>query len=360
MNLVIRADASISIGTGHIMRCLILAELLRQQDVKVFFICREEMGHLCEYIEQKGYKVGRIHDSPIVHETKIDRQIEDATESINILERWNMPINWLIVDHYELDIYWELKLKPKVNNVMVIDDLANRRHDCDLLLDQNFHLNFEKRYDTLVPSYCTKLLGPRHVLLRPEFLRERNKRERDGVIRRILIFYGGSDPTNETVKAIKAIQTMKLSNLEVDVVVGQANPYKNTIRDLCSQSYNFNYYCQINNMAELMCRADLSLGAGGGTMWERCYLGLPAIITEIATNQVEAVAAVGTQGAVWTLGWHELVTIEVIADKIQKALEVPNELKEMSRKAQLLMSGEDHNSSNQLIEEIIGRYRCDS
>src|SRR5690606_26558309 len=132
---------------------------------------------------------------------------------------------------YSIDIQWELKLRTYVNRIMVIDDLANRRHDCDLLLDQNLYENMEQRYMGLVPETCKLLLGPRYALLRPEFREARKKlRPRDGTVRRILIFFGGTDPTNETLKAIEAVRLLNCSDIEVDVVVGAKNPHRDLIK----------------------------------------------------------------------------------------------------------------------------------
>ncbi|MBW2737276.1 MAG: UDP-2,4-diacetamido-2,4,6-trideoxy-beta-L-altropyranose hydrolase [Deltaproteobacteria bacterium] len=168
----------------------------------------------------------------------------------------------------------------------VIDDLADRPHDCDLLLDQNFYENLESRYDGLAPSGCKKLLGPKYALLRPEFREERkNLRKRDGYVKRIMIFFGGSDPTNETTKALEAVRMLNRPDIAVDVVVGSANPNKDKINKLCASMANVAYHCQVENMAQLMTAADLFIGGGGSTTWERCCLELPGLIMATAMNQ---------------------------------------------------------------------------
>jgi UDP-2,4-diacetamido-2,4,6-trideoxy-beta-L-altropyranose hydrolase len=156
MNIIIRADASIQIGTGHLMRCLTLANELRSKGIKASFVCRELPGNLCNFIENKGYSVYRLPDSRnVTWQT-------DAEQTKAILNE-EQDADWLIVDHYALDRQWELQMKPHVKKIMVIDDLADRPHHCDLLLDQNLYFNQNTRYDELVPDYCKKLLGPKYA-----------------------------------------------------------------------------------------------------------------------------------------------------------------------------------------------------
>jgi UDP-2,4-diacetamido-2,4,6-trideoxy-beta-L-altropyranose hydrolase len=295
-NLIIRADASVQIGAGHVMRCLTLADELRGRGAEAVFVCREFDGNLCGYIEEKGYIVHRLPVSA-VQEQNIESGLKhaawlgtdwqtDARQVEEIIKDFNTPTDWLVVDHYALDERWEGYLRPYVKKIMVIDDLADRPHDCDLLLDQNFYQNLENRYDGLVPFGCKKLLGPKYALLRPEFREARkNLRKRDGHVRRIMIFFGGSDPSNETAKALEAIRMLNRPDIAVDVVVGSANPHKDKINELCAAMSNIAYHCQVENMAKLMADADLFIGGGGSTTWERCCLGLPGLIISTAINQ---------------------------------------------------------------------------
>jgi len=293
-----RADASVQIGTGHIMRCLTFADELRGRGAEAVFVCREFDGNLCGYIEEKGYVVHRLSVS---NEPEQEHNIEgnlkhaawlgtdwqtDAMQVEEIIKDLDTPPDCLVVDHYALDERWEGYLRPCVKKIMVIDDLADRAHDCDLLLDQNIYENLESRYDSLVPSGCKKFLGPKHALLRPEFSEARkNLRKRDGHVKRIMIFFGGSDSTNETAKALEAIRMLNRPDIAVDVVVGSTNPNKGKINELCATMTNVTYYCQVSNMAKLMADADLFIGGGGSTTWERCCLGLPSLIISTARNQ---------------------------------------------------------------------------
>lgn len=192
-------------------------------------------------------------------------------------------INWVVVDHYDLDVQWERSIRSFAYHLFVIDDLADRMHDCDLLLDQNYYLDLEIRYNDLVPHSCRKLLGPSFILLRDEFINQKRAlRKRDGFIKHILVFFGSSDPTNQTKRVLDALVLLQLNEIEIDVVVGMSNPHRNSIKEHCDQSLGLNFYCQVSNMAELISKADLAIGAGGGAMWERCYLGLPTITVVFA------------------------------------------------------------------------------
>jgi UDP-2,4-diacetamido-2,4,6-trideoxy-beta-L-altropyranose hydrolase len=298
--IVFRTDASVEIGSGHLMRCLTLADQLRSDGAEVAFICRDLPGGMFDLLETRGYRNVRLHCAP----TGAASRHEDPSETIEAVARmFHDGVDWLVVDQYELDAEWERQLRPASRKLMVIDDLANRPHDCDLLLDQNYYRDMDMRYRGLVPEHCVTLLGPDYVLLRPDFMLARQRlRERDGAVRRILVCFGGSDPTNETEKVVEAIRLLERPDIEVDVVVGLANPKREAIRALCDALPNVNFHCQVSNMAELISNADLGVGAGGAAMWERLYLGLPAITVVSASNQERTTKDVSATGAIEYLG----------------------------------------------------------
>lgn len=312
MDVAIRVDASELIGVGHVMRCLVLADQFKAMGGKIVFICANLPGNLAGYIKQRGYMVkiasmdactySSSANSYCLEDYKLttydnldtaclaENWFDDATSSLALLSDEfflsKEKIDLLVVDHYSFDRRWEGKLRPYVKKIMVIDDRANRPHDCDLLLDQNLHYEMESRYDNLIPEKCRLLLGPSYALLRPTFWEARKTlRKRNGIVKTILIFFGGTDPTNETGKALEAIQKLNRPDIAVDVVVGTSNPYKHEISKTCSNMISVNYHCQVENMAELMVKADLAIGAGGSTTWERCSVGLPAITINVADNQ---------------------------------------------------------------------------
>ena len=328
MKVAIRVDSSTMIGSGHLMRCLTLAEQMRKEkNAEVHFISRDLEGNLHGKIKDAGFL---LHVMP--HHS-IDKSLGgydawltvpqdvDAAETKDILRTLG-KVERLVVDNYALDIDWEHEMRPFTDEIFVIDDLANRKHDCDILLDQNFYLNREKRYGGLVPNGCKLLLGPRHALLREEFSEARKHlRKRDGRLQNILVFYGGSDLTNETMKALRALRVFHEMKPEmtVDVIVGASNPHQEEVRTFCDTADVrdwITYHCQVDNMAEYMARANLAFGAGGATTWERCFLELPAIVTTVAENQEKTTEDCAAAGYITYLGRAEEVTEEQIVSEL--------------------------------------------
>ncbi|MGZ0087104.1 UDP-2,4-diacetamido-2,4,6-trideoxy-beta-L-altropyranose hydrolase [Caldibacillus thermoamylovorans] len=347
MNILFRVDSSFAIGTGHVMRCLTLARMLKEAGCAVYFAMRVGVGDLCDEVESRGFPVFRLtYDGPLSQEM-------DAQWTIDVVRGFPQPIDWCIVDHYELDRRWEENVKAYVRRVMVIDDLANRPHECDILLDQNYYRQAQQRYHGLVPSSCRLFLGPKYLLLRPEFEEARQSAPiRNGQVRRLLLFFGGSDPTNETEKVLQALRDLHFTPVKVDVVVGKANPKRSKIQEMCLEM-NINYHCQINYIAELMAEADLSCGAGGVTMWERCFLGLPSIVTIVAKNQRQSVKDTAEYGAIWNLGWHGDVKVSDYADILNRAISSPDELAYMSEKALELLGNKEKYMVHPVVQAIL-------
>ncbi|MCX6827208.1 MAG: UDP-2,4-diacetamido-2,4,6-trideoxy-beta-L-altropyranose hydrolase [candidate division Zixibacteria bacterium] len=363
MRIVIRADSSLKIGTGHVMRCLTLAEQLRNNDSDVAFVCRELPGNIISLIKTRGY---RVHCLPYKESSVIDDPqgnkhwdwpaIEkefDAAQTENILKNIEYESDWLVVDHYALNWKWEIKMRPHVNHLMVIDDLADRKHDCDILLDQNYFEQRESRYNDLVPKPCRLLLGPKYALLRSEFIEIRkNLRHRDGHVRRILIFFGGSDLSNETGKAMEAIASLERSDLAVDVVLGISNPHKKEIMNRCRAMQNVVCHYQVDNMAQLMSDADLAIGAGGTTTWERLYLGLPSIIAVLAENQREVTEALTQRGVVWNLGKSSEIKTVDIARLVALAMTEPVTLQRMRQMGQSLFGNTTISGAEKVVQAM--------
>jgi UDP-2,4-diacetamido-2,4,6-trideoxy-beta-L-altropyranose hydrolase len=304
MRIAFRVDATSQIGSGHFMRCLTLADELKKQGVQVCFVSLNLPAHLNDMLVTKGMEYVALSDD-VAQEPSNDlahsywlgiSQAQDSQATIQALADhiWD----WIVVDHYALDERWENAVRGSAKQLMVIDDLADRMHDCDLLLDQNFYADMQTRYSGKVPAHCQLMIGPRYALLRKEFrkLREQIK-PHTGEVKRILVSFGGVDADNYTSQAIDALVAMKSARY-VDVVIGEQHPYLGQIQETCI-AHGYVCHVQTKRMAELMAEADLSIGAGGSAMWERCCLGLPAIIFCIAENQRKQIADASEAGLLY-------------------------------------------------------------
>ncbi len=321
------------------MRCLSLAEHFISRGDKVSFICSELPGYLHDRLKRTGIRVlGQDLSSENSGTKDIDWEI-DAQVTESFLKK-EQDIEWLITDHYSIDKNWETIMRPYVRKIMVIDDMANRFHDCNLLLDQNFYEEMEDRYRSLVPVKCVRLIGPRYALLRPEFRKARESlRKRDGGIRHILIFVAGGDPTNETAKVLNSIILLNRPDITCDVVAGGSNPHSAEIMRICSKLTNVNYFSQVDNMADLMVKADLAIGAGGSITWERCCLGLPTIVFTIAENQVRLTEEAARAGGLVHLGRCSEINSERITHEIENMIRNTEYMKSMSEKGLQTVDG---------------------
>jgi UDP-2,4-diacetamido-2,4,6-trideoxy-beta-L-altropyranose hydrolase len=248
--------------------------------------------------------------------------------------------DWLVVDHYGVDSRWETAARKATRRILAIDDLADRRHDCDVLLDQNLSIAGDSPYSVLVPAGAKLLMGPRYALLRPEFATLRSTlRRRDGFVRRIMICFGGADPQNHTAAALKALRGQSAGIDRIDVVVGAANPHRERIAAQCSGMANALLHCPAPDIAELLAKADLAIGAGGAMSWERACLGVPTVAFGIAENQHKVLEALVEAGCV--VGMPELHTpdTETMAALIKSALTNPALLRGLSRRSAALTDG---------------------
>ncbi|GAC41340.1 UDP-2,4-diacetamido-2,4,6-trideoxy-beta-L-altropyranose hydrolase [Paenibacillus popilliae] len=327
MHIVFRADASVSLGTGHVMRCLVLADMVSHESISIHFVSRSMPNPLQEQMKSKHISLYLTGET--VEEIDLDWK-SDADLFINYVDN-NIPGKpILIVDHYGLDSKWEKAVRPWVNKIIVIDDLANRRHDCDSLLDQNYYRNAHSRYAELVPPHAKLWLGPAYSLVREQFREESPYATVRNRVQRVLVTYGGSDPTGETIKALLAAQNGSFAPITFDIVVGGSYPEPDKIRTICENMHNVNYHFNVSNMAKLMVQADVALGAGGSTQWERCRLGVPTILTVVADNQRECAGELHEAGVVNNLGWHDNVTPEKIKLALLELMNSPDLLRGMS------------------------------
>lgn len=323
MKIVFRCDASIQIGTGHVMRCLTLADALAEKGAECHFICREHTGHLIDVIQQRGHQVHRLplaRELPqqgnvvqqLAHASWLGAtQQEDAELCSALLQE--LQSSWLIVDHYALDERWQKEMRPFCQKIMVIDDLADRQHDCDLLLDQTFGRNSDD-YKPFVPEHCQVLCGAEYALLRPEFAQWRDyslKRREKGQLEHLLINLGGVDKDNITTQILKTLSSASLpESCHITVVMGATAPWvKEVEQQAALMPWPTEVKIGVNTMAELMANSDLAIGAAGATSWERCCLGLPTIMIVLADNQKLAADALDKINAALKLSNDEIFSL---------------------------------------------------
>ena len=356
-NCVIRVDSGQWIGVGHVSRCLTLAEALRWRGMAVHFVCRKHPGAALDWIEDAGFMMHRL---PVLSAESVPASYEgwlgddwrrDAMQTAQIIRDSVGVADWLVVDHYGISEKWESVIRQVAHRIFVIDDLADRKHDCDLLLDQN--LREGNPYRGLLPPTTKVLIGPRYALLRDEFRQARaSVATRSGEIRRIVVFFGGSDPTDETTKAVEALRILNLPNIEVDVIVGKSNLKKDKVAELCAALPYMHFHCQVTDMANFLAQADLALGAAGVSSWERLALGVSALVVAVADNQMENMRQLEKQDVALGLGTSSQVSVRDMVQAIGKMLASPDTVRAMSEKAFELVDGEGARRVVQRMEVV--------
>lgn len=326
MLVVFRADASPALGGGHIMRCLSLANELRRLGADCCFACASPTFATVPALASSGHRYLEL-TAPV-----------DANE---LSKKVPGGCDWLVVDHYEWDASQQAQCRPWARRIMVIDDLADRAHDCDLLLDQTFGRQ-PSSYDGLISRECQPLIGSQYALLRPEFAMSREEslaRRTDGRLERLIVSMGFTDPANATETVLRGIL---LSNLQLAtrVVVGPRSPNLLRIRSLVERNSNiFELHVGTNLMADLMRDADLAFGASGSTAWERCCLGLPSVVMMTADNQQMIARALHRADAAICLGETPEVNSAGISKVLSELCLDSSRLIQLSRNAAAICDG---------------------
>lgn len=338
MNIVFRVDSSSKMGVGHVMRCLSLAIALQERGCSIHFICREHEGHIIHLIEQKGFYVFKLSylchrvvggdtDNVLFHSEWLGTsQVDDARECLQYLSK--NDVDYLIIDHYAIDYRWEENVTTSCGQVMVIDDLADRKHCCDVLLDQTYQRD-EISYQTFVDTNCQLLLGSRYALLRSEFIEWRDaslKRREVPVLKTLLISMGGVDTANVTEKILTALQACSLDkDLRIIVVMGATAVHLASIKEQAKQMATYtDVIVNASNMAELMAKSDLAIGAAGTTTWERAAVGLPSVVFCLAENQKQIALMLQAQGKAIVITERGQIKARLIAifDDLNESLDM--------------------------------------
>ena len=309
MHIVFRADASLAIGNGHVMRCASLAHALQANGAVCSFVCASDVGHLNTYLQSQGFTVWALdtalHAKRLGAETLLSDWQTDARATIDAMQ--DQRIDWVVVDHYGLDAQWESALLAKVPHLMVIDDLANRPHCGELLLDANPG-RWVDDYLALTPSGCNTLIGPQYALMREEI------RQASGLLRserrqheplNLLVTLGGVDKDNITSHVLAVLNRFDSPvPLNIQVVMGPHAPWMAEVVDTSlTMRWPTHVAQNPSNFVALMCTHHIAIGAAGTSALERCCLGLPSINFVLAANQRLSAKALHASHAA---GWVEL------------------------------------------------------
>ncbi|MEW5878971.1 MAG: UDP-2,4-diacetamido-2,4,6-trideoxy-beta-L-altropyranose hydrolase [Pseudomonadota bacterium] len=333
-----RVDAGDRIGLGHAMRCLALADALAARGARTAFVAAALPEETAAQLRARGHAVlalesaGEALRGEAGSELDAAAQRADAVATRDGLAALGRP-DWVVVDHYRLGLEWERAAAGFARRVAVIDDNARRAHDCDLLIDHNVSADWAQ-YDGLLPARTVRLTGPRFALLREGFARANDPAPRPrAAVSRLLVAFGGADPTGETLKALSALAAPGVAALAVDVVVGAANPRLAAIRRRADARGGARVRVDAQRMHELIDEADLAIGAAGVSALERCAMGLPSLLIAVADNQVPIAHALAQRGAAVYLGRAEDVDEDRLARAVGGLMAMPDLVRTMAQKA---------------------------
>lgn len=327
--VVFRADASPVIGGGHIVRCLALADALAAAGWRCTFAVGPETLKTIPALAASG------------HERLTVNHVGENTPA-SLARRFPDGVELLVVDHYGCGDAFESACRTWARRILAIDDLADRAHDCDLLLDQTLGRR-EDEYRSMVPAACQLLLGPKFALLRPQFAAGRRlsagSQGRTGPLRRVLVSLGASDPCGLSAVAARGLQATGL-DIEIDIVLAPDEPRRGALEDLAAASaVRIDLHAGVSDMAALMVRSDLAIGAAGVSSWERCCLGLASLVVVTAENQVGIAAALERAGAIRLLGRGDSVTSEIVAEAVLALANNADSRAQMSARAAAICDG---------------------
>ena len=337
--ITFRTDASMSLGYGHVMRCLALADAFKKLGKKSVFIFSPNGDALYKEVVRKGHEYRILTSSPL-HSLGESEQA-DAYATLSNL---STSTKLVVVDHYQLGMDWEEVIISSDISLLAIDDIF-RSHCSQFLLDQNV-IKSENFYVDNISKDCVYFFGPRYALLSESFQHLRHRVKTRSKLEKIIIFFGGTDPDNETEKALLGVLAAN-KNFKIDVVIGGNNPHRSRLLKLCSSTHS-TLHIQTPHMARLMLDADLAIGAGGSASWERCCMGLPALISTQADNQVPIAATLHELGAVINLGMVDNLTATDYRTAVERL--DPNLINNMSIAA---MSITDGNGASYVASSII-------
>lgn len=335
MTFAIRVDSSTRIGTGHLIRCLTLARVLKSRGEDAVFLCRHLEGNVTNQLESAGFEVLYLEIDQVGKDTL---QNQDAMESLQLIR--DRSANRVILDHYDLSLDWEELIGRQVDDLTVIDDFTHRQHHCDLLLNQNLVPPNDKSYSISPHGAALALIGPKYALLQHEYAQLRSVRSvESSEIERISVFMGGSDPDNVTELTLRSLINMDIKDIAIDVVIGSANPHRTQLLSRFGDNQSITFHSDLSSLASLFSKCDLAIGAGGTTNWERMCLGVPSIVLDIAENQSEICTELARAGLIEHLGSSHTISPINIQDAVEKLHSNVLLRNQYSRKGQVTVDG---------------------
>lgn len=362
MMVAFRVDASLRIGSGHVMRCLTLADALSERGHRCVFLSQDLEGACFGAVRSRGHglevlkgsdELNRSDETATAHAAWLGCSWEeDARATLEALSRHGAGV--LVVDHYALDRFWEESVARPGLNLAAIDDLADRPHAVSLLLDQNLGRR-ETDYDGLVPGDCELLIGPAYALVGPRFaeLRKESLRRREvAVLEHIMVSMGGVDAEDATSTVLECLRKIRPAMLRhISVIMGRHAPHLEGVRTVAARlPLKVDVAVDVTDMADRMCRADMAVGGAGGTAWERCALGLPSIAVVLAENQRAGARALSEVGAALVV--ESAAELPKRLPDLIASLESGEVYGEVSRASSVLVDGGGPRRASEALERL--------
>lgn len=344
--LVIRADAGIEIGAGHLMRCLALAQAWRRRYGAVIFVSRCENGYLKQRVLDEGFELIDVEKPYSPQDIQLTLEILDAYKPVCI-----------VLDGYNFGSEYQSAVRRSGVQLLVIDDYNHLPvYHADILLNQNICAeHFKYRCN---PA-ATNLTGPRYVLLRREFLERRNRHREREHVRRILVTLGGSDPDNVSMKILRALRMLQIDEeIDVDLVVGPISEHRQALelelqrwKEETGRLLPRARLVENPSMPDVMAGADMAISSAGSTCWELAFMGVPFLVMVLADNQEENARGLDKAGIASNLGWaHETQTqIAQWAKAIEHMISDPRGRKSKSAEGAALIDG---HGADRVVERI--------
>jgi UDP-2,4-diacetamido-2,4,6-trideoxy-beta-L-altropyranose hydrolase len=363
VNIVFRVDGSTDIGLGHVMRCLALAKQVNEQH-NIIFLCQDLPSQVTPMIAEAGVTLLLLrNDLSLVNfentatgvlSPQIQRHHASKCWSVlvDVLDR---NIDLLVVDHYALSAPFCSAMRNCCDNIVVIDDLANRSHDCDVLIDQNVYNEIDTRYEGLLPAHTRTLLGPKYAMLRKEFYQLPTAQRQDN---HLIVCFGGSDPDNLTERAVDILLALSAEDYTADIVVGGAYAKVDTLREKLNDHPNMVLHHNISFLSQLMQRGSFMIGAGGTMHWERARSGIAGLIITLADNQIETTRCLDERRCCMWLGSSDTITDSQIRKAIEFALHSPQNIRDIADNARKLVG--EHQSPSFVMDEILNTIKRNS